>query len=169
MAEKILVAYASKNGATKEIAEKIGEVLLQAGLQADVSPVDGVRDLTPYRAVILGSALYIGKWQKEAVGFMQANEKGLAERPVWLFSSGPTGKGDPVALLKGERLPAAVRPLADRIHPREAAVFHGNIDPGKVNFIEKWVIQKLLKAPLGDFRDWDMICGWASTVAETLK
>jgi menaquinone-dependent protoporphyrinogen oxidase len=169
MAENILVAYASKYGATKEIAEKIGEVLHQEGLQADVSPVDGVRDLTPYRAVILGSALYIGKWQKEAVQFMQANEKVLAGRPVWLFSSGPTGKGDPVELLKGERLPVALQPLADRIHPRDVAVFHGNIDPDRVNFIEKWAVQKLVKAPMGDFRDWDMICGWASAIANALK
>lgn len=169
MAEKILVAYASKYGATKQIAEKIGEVLQQAGLQAEVAAVDGKRDLNPYRAVILGSALYVGKWRKEAVQFMQANEKGLAERPLWLFSSGPTGKGDPVELLKGERLPAALKPLAERIHPRDVAVFHGNIDPSKVNFIEKWAVQKLVKAPLGDFRDWDTIGGWASAIANALK
>ena len=169
MAKSILVAYASKYGATKEIAEKIGEVLRQAGLQADVSSVEGVRDLTRYQAVILGSALYIGKWQKEAVKFMQANAKSLAERPVWLFSSGPTGKGDPVTLVKGERLPATLQPLVDRIHPRDIAVFHGYIDPERVNFIEKWAVQKLVKAPMGDFRDWNMICGWASTIANALK
>ena len=72
MNRNILVTYASKYGATKEIAEKIGEVLRQAGLQADVFPVDGIRDLTPYQAIILGSAIYIGKWQKEAVEFLQS-------------------------------------------------------------------------------------------------
>jgi len=112
MHKNILVTYASKYGATQQIAEKIGEVLRQAGLQADVHPVDGVRDLAPYKAVILGSALYIGKWQKEAAAFLKAHEKMLSERPVWLFSSGPTGVGDPVELVEGRRLPAACSRLS---------------------------------------------------------
>ena len=143
MNKNILVTYASKYGATKEIAEKIGEVLRQAGLQADVFPVDGIRDLTPYKAVILGSAVYIGKWHKEAAAFLQTNEKILADRPVWLFSSGPTGEGDPVELVDGWRLPAALQPVADRIRPRDIAVFHGYINPDKINFIEKWAIKSL--------------------------
>ena len=65
-----------------EIAEKIGEVLRQAGLQTDVLPAARVKDLTPYQAVVLGSAVYIGKWRKEAAKFLQANEKMLAERQV---------------------------------------------------------------------------------------
>jgi menaquinone-dependent protoporphyrinogen IX oxidase len=58
---QILVAYATKYGATAGIAEKIGQVLRQAGLLTDVLPVDRVSDLTPYEAVVLGSAVYIGK------------------------------------------------------------------------------------------------------------
>jgi len=97
----ILVTYASKYGAMSEIAEKIGQVLRQAGLQADVLPVNRVSDLTPYKAVVLGSAVYMGQWCKEAVAFLKTNEKLLAERPVWLFSSGLMGEGDPVQLTKG--------------------------------------------------------------------
>ena len=169
MDRNILVTYASKYGATEEIAEKIGEVLRQAGLQADVLPVDGIRDLNPYKAVILGSAVYIGKWHKEAAEFLQTNEKILANRPVWLFSSGPTGEGDPVELLEGVRLPAALQPVADRIQPRDIAVFHGYINPDKINFIEKWAIKSLVKKPVGDFRDWDSIVTWSTTIADTLK
>ena len=121
-----------------EIAQKIGEALRQAGLQVDVLPVNGINDLTPYEAVILGSAVYIGKWHKEAVKFLRANEKTLSERAVWLFSSGPTGEGDPVELVEGVRLPAALQPIADLIQPRDIAVFHGHINPGRINFIEKW-------------------------------
>ena len=169
MDKNILVTYASKYGATKEIAEKIGQVLGQAGLQADVLPVDAIRDLNPYKAVILGSALYIGKWQKEGAAFLKANEKTLADRPVWLFSSGPTGKGDPVELLEGKRLPAELQPVADRIRPRDIAVFHGHINPDKINWIEKWAIKSIVKKPMGDFRDWDMIVTWTSTIADALK
>ena len=95
MDDQVLVAYATKYGATKEIAEEIGNVLRQAGLLTDVLPVNKVRDLNPYRAVILGSAVYIGRWRKEAAKFLQAHEQALAERQVWLFSSGPTGEGAP--------------------------------------------------------------------------
>ena len=169
MDKKTLVTYASKYGATREIAEKIGEVLAQAGLQVNVSPVDSVRDLSPYQAVILGSAVYIGKWQKEAAAFLQTHEKTLADRPVWLFSSGPSGEGDPLALVEGWRLPAALQPVADRIHPRDITVFHGNIDLDKVNFMEKFAVKNIVKKPFGDYRDWDMIAAWAESIAAELN
>ena len=165
---QVLVVYATKYGATAEIAEKIAQVLREAGLRTDVLPTDRVSDLTPYQAVVLGSAVYIGKWRKEAVKFLQANEKALAERQVWLFSSGPTGEGDPVELTKGWRFPKALQPIADRIRPRDIAVFHGNVNMKKLNFIEKWMI-KNVKAPLGDFRDWEAITSWATAIAEVLK
>lgn len=169
MNRHILVTYASKYGATKEIAEKIGQVLRRTGLQVDVLPVKGVHDLTSYRAVILGCAVYIGKWLKEASEFLKVNEKSLAERPLWLFSSGPTGDGDAVALLGGWQLPSDQQPIIDRIQPHNIAVFHGYIDPDKVNFIEKWSIQNVVKKPFGDFRDWDAITSWATSIADTLK
>lgn len=169
MNQKTLIAYASKYGATKEIAEKIGGVLRQAGLPVEVLPVDGMRDLTQYQAVILGSAVYIGKWHKGAGEFLKNNENALADRPLWIFSSGPTGVGDPVELVEGWRLPPDLQPVADRIHPRDIAVFHGHINPDKVNFIEKWAIKSLVKKPFGDFRDWDMIVTWAKAIAQALK
>jgi menaquinone-dependent protoporphyrinogen oxidase len=138
-------------------------------VQVDVLPVKAVRDLNSYKAVILGSAVYIGKWHKEAVEFLQAHEKTLADRPVWLFSSGPTGEGDPVELVDGKRLPDALQPVADRIHPRDIAVFHGNINPEKINAIEKWAIKSLVKKPFGDFRDWDSIVSWSTSIAVALK
>ena len=169
MDTNILVTYASKYGATKEIAEKIGEELSQAGLQADVLPVQGIHDLTPYRAVILGCAVYIGKWLKEAGEFLKSNEKSLAERSLWLFSSGPTGEGDAVDLLEGWQLPSDQQSIIDRIQPRDTAVFHGYINPDKLNAIEKWSIKSLVKKPFGDFRDWDAITCWAASIADTLK
>jgi menaquinone-dependent protoporphyrinogen oxidase len=169
MAQNILVTYASKYGATKEIAEKIGEVLRQASLRVDVVSVDGIRDLSLYEVIILGSAVYVGKWQKEAVEFLSANEKTLTGRLVWLFSSGPTGEGDPLELVEGQRLPPALQPVVDRIRPRDIAVFHGFINPDKLNFIEKWSIKSLVKKPFGDFRDWAAIMSWAASIAESLK
>ena len=168
MKTRVLVAYATKYGATAEIAEKIGQVLREAGLRADVHPADRVSDLTPYKAVVLGSGVYIGRWRKGAATFLKANEKALAERPVWLFSSGPTGEGDPVELTNGWRFPKALQPIADRIQPRDVAVFHGVMDGEKLNPFERWII-KNVKAPMGDFRDWDAITAWATAIADVLK
>jgi menaquinone-dependent protoporphyrinogen oxidase len=167
MDKRVLVTFATKHGATAEIAEKIGEVLQQAGLEADVLPMDRATDPAAYQAVILGSAVYIGRWRKEAAKFLQANEQSLAEKPVWLFSSGPTGEGDPVELLRGWRLPGKLQPIVDRIQPRDIAVFHGATDVNKLNFIEKWMI-KNVKAPVGDFRDWEAITSWATAIAGEL-
>jgi menaquinone-dependent protoporphyrinogen oxidase len=165
---QVLVAFSTKYGATAEIAEKIGQVLRQAGLRPDVLPANRVSDLTPYQAVVLGSAVYIGQWRKEATTFLKANEKALAERPVWLFSSGPTGEGVPVALLQDWHFPKALQPIADRIRPRDIAVFHGAVNMKKLNLIEKWML-KNVKAPLGDFRDWEDITSWATAIADVLK
>jgi len=168
MAIKVLVTYASKKGATAQIAERVGRVLQQAGLQTDILPVDGAIDPSSYQAVILGSAVYIGQWQKKAAAFLKANEGKLAQRPVWLFSSGPTGQGDPVKLTNGWRFPNGLQPIADRIHPRDIALFHGSLELQKMNWLEKWMI-KNVKAEIGDFRDWEAITAWANSIAAALR
>jgi menaquinone-dependent protoporphyrinogen oxidase len=167
MAGDVLVAYATKHGATAKIAEKIGEVLRATGLGADVLPVARAGDLPAYRAVVLGSAVYVGQWRKEAAAFLKSNEKAFAGRPVWLFSSGPTGEGDALKLMKGWRLPAALEAVVDRIKPRDVVLFHGAMELTPLGPIERWIIGKV-KAPLGDFRDWKAIASWADGIAAAL-
>jgi menaquinone-dependent protoporphyrinogen oxidase len=168
MNTKALVAYASKYGATKEIAEKIGLVLKEAGLAVDVLPADKVSDLAAYGAVVLGSAVYIGGWRKPAAKFLRANEKTLADKMVWLFSSGPTGKGDPIELVQGWRFPKALQHIADRVQPKDIVLFQGAAFPEKLSPIGRWMMKKV-KAPLGDFRDWNAITVWAGTIVAKLQ
>lgn len=168
MNKTILVTYASKHGATAEIAKKIGETLTEAGFQTALADAKTVRDLSPYRAIILGSAVYYGMWRKEAVKLLKANEQVLAKKPTWLFSSGPAGEGDPVELLNGWRFPSGQQEIADRIQPRHIALFHGAVDPDKLNFFEKLILNNV-KSPTGDFRDWEAITAWANSIAEALQ
>lgn len=167
MNNPILVAYASKYGATAEIAEKIGQTLRSAGLQVDVLPADKVANPAAYDAIVLGSAVYVGGWRKEAIAFLEANEAILKARPVWFFSSGPTGEGDAVALMKGWRFPQAQQPVADRIGPRDIVVFHGMLNTQKLSLPEKLII-KGIKAPLGDYRQWNAVIAWANGIAAAL-
>jgi menaquinone-dependent protoporphyrinogen oxidase len=168
MTERVLVTFATKFGATREIAERIGTVLGASGIPTDVRPVNEVADLAGHDAVVVGSAVYAGRWRKEAVTFLETFERDLAQRPLWVFSSGPTGHGDPVALVKGWRFPEAQASLLQRIAPRDTAVFHGAIDASKLSLIEKAMI-RTVKAPTGDFRDWSSIEQWAATIAEALR
>lgn len=168
MDTKVLVAYASKYGATKEIAEKIGKVLSDDGFDVDVLNAGKVPDTAAYGAVILGSAVYIGMWRKEATKFVKANAEMLSGKPVWIFSSGPTGEGKAEELVKGWRYPGGLATFIESIKPRDIAVFHGKADPEKMNFLQKWMI-KNVKSPTGDFRNWDVITGWAEKIASELK
>ncbi len=168
METRVLVAYATKYGATAGIAEKIGQVLREAGLAVDVKPVGKAGEPTDYQAVVLGSAVYMGRWRKEATKFLRANEKALASRPVWLFNSGPLGEGDPVEMAGDLGFPKSLRPLADRIRPRDIAIFHGAVDLQKLNPLERWMFKKV-NSPIGDFRDWDAIAAWASGITVALK
>lgn len=168
MEDRILVTYASKHGATAGIAEKIGKVLREEGLTISIEPVDRVCDLSPYAAVVLGSAVYVGRWRKEAAEFLKTHEEELAGRPVWLFSSGPTGEGDPVETMGGWQLPENLQDVADRIGPRHTTVFLGAIDPGTLNILEQTAIKKV-GASVGDFRDWYAVAGWARSIAAALS
>jgi menaquinone-dependent protoporphyrinogen oxidase len=168
MTEKVLVAYATKHGSTTEIADKIAETLGSAGVHAVALPIEHIGDLNSYSAVVLGSAVYAGQWLKEATHFLKTHERELAERPVWLFSSGPTGEGDAATLMKGWLLPQDAQSIANRIHPRDIALFHGELDDAKLNLFEKIVV-KGVKAPLGDYRDWFEIVRWTQGIAEALR
>ena len=125
--DRVLVAYGTKHGATAEIAQVIADTLRAAGLQVDVQRARRVRvhSLEPYRAVVLGSAVYSGRWRRDAVRLLRRPQ--LKAREVWLFSSGPVGKaGDPEQLEKWTD-PPRVREIAESIGVREHVVFGGMV------------------------------------------
>lgn len=169
MKQRVLVTYASKYGATKEIAEKISQTLAESGLTVDLRPAQESGDVSIYDAIILGSAVYAGSWRRDAVEFLQRNEHLLAERPTWFFSSGPTGEGeDPQEMMKGWNFPEAQQDIADRIRPRGIAIFHGALEMDKLNFAEKLIIRGM-RVATGDYRDWKAIKAWTDDIVTTLQ
>ena len=157
---RVLVTYASEHGGTKGIAEAIGEALRGAGVDADVAEVGTVRDLTPYRAAVVGSAVYMGRWRPEAVEFLRRNAAWLSAMDVWLFDSGPVGDK-----LEEQPLPKKVEQIAEGIGIRGRRNFAGRLDPEGKGFMYRAMAKKMP----GDWRDFDAIRAWARDIAETLE
>jgi menaquinone-dependent protoporphyrinogen oxidase len=171
----ILVAYDSRHGATMGIAERIGENLREAGHDADVRPVQDPGDPQDYDGFVLGSATYSAHWLKDASAFVRAHQNLLAQRPVWLFSSGPLGTGADgcrCVNLYAVDAPKEVPEFLDAIHPREHRLFCGALDPGRLSDAER-SLRDLPAARVilceGDFRDWDEIQDWAYGIAQEMR
>jgi menaquinone-dependent protoporphyrinogen oxidase len=177
---KILVAYASRHGATRGIAERVAQALERSGLEVTLRPAEQADRVDEYDAFVVGSAAYNHHWLKEAVGFVRRHRALLANRPVWLFSSGPIGTetveaNGQDALETSE--PREFAEFADAIHPRERRIFFGAYDPDAepIGLMERLGAPFLRMAavreslPAGDFRDWPAIEAWAEGIARELK
>lgn len=86
VSDKILVAYASKCGSTGEVAETVGRTLCDNGTVVDVRLLKDVRDVSPYRAVVLGSAIRMGQWLPEAAKFVETHQGTLSQMPIAYFT-----------------------------------------------------------------------------------
>lgn len=173
----ILVAYATRHGATTGIAERIATTLRAKGLAADARPVTEVRDIEPYEAVVIGGAAYLGHWLKDATAFAKRHREELQQRPVWLFSSGPLGTelvdGSGHDILAASR-PKELAELTRVLRPRGERVFFGAWDPDAPPIgLGERMIRHLPASkealPAGDFRDWAAIDDWAAEIATELR
>ncbi|WP_327122146.1 flavodoxin domain-containing protein [Streptomyces sp. NBC_01341] len=163
MTQRVMVAYATKYGSTAEIAEVVAATLRNEGIDAEAAPASKVTDIGPYSAVILGSALYMGRWLRDARRFVRRHQRALRERAVWVFSSGPL---DPSA---SERdigpVPSAGRAMC-RIHAREHVTFGGRLEAGAKGRVARMILEEDRG---GDFRDFDAITTWATATAAEIK
>lgn len=174
---RVLVVYASRHGATQGIAERIAATLGQRAIEVTVRRAEQAGDVADYDAVVVGSAVYVVHWLKEAAEFVRHNRSVLASRPVWLFGSGPLGTNTVDAQGRDVRAEAEPREFAEfreAIRPRGDRVFFGAYDPDTkpIGLMERFV-RKMPAAraelPAGDFRDWDEIEAWAATIADELS
>ncbi len=142
---KVLVAAASKHGATAEICRAIGKTLADRGLDVAVSRAEDVNDLAGFGAVVLGSGVYAGQWLKPAKEFVERYAEDLTDLPVWLFSSGPLG--DPP---QPEEDMVEIAPIISAVDPQEHRVFAGKLVKNELGFAER-AIAAAVRAPEGDF------------------
>jgi menaquinone-dependent protoporphyrinogen oxidase len=173
---RVLVGYASRHGSTAGIAQRIAAGLREEGLSAEACPVTEADHIDAYDAFVIGAAAYMFHWLKDATRFVKRHHRLLAERPVWLFSSGPLGTDlvdeDGRDVLETTR-PKEFDELRALVQPRDERVFFGAWDPDAppIGLGERLVrrMPASPEIPAGDFRDWAAIDAWAADIARELR
>jgi menaquinone-dependent protoporphyrinogen oxidase len=167
MKSRILVTFASRTGSTAEIAEAIGKTLSQHNANVDVLPMQDVKDLCPYSAVIVGSAIRQAKWLPEAMKFIQDHRTELAQKPVATFTVCIT-----LAMSNSDQYHQAVRgwiaPVHTHVKPISEGLFAGRLDFAKLPLDFDTLKFRLVVAlgifPKDDRRDWKAIHDWAESL-----
>jgi menaquinone-dependent protoporphyrinogen oxidase len=163
---RVLVTYGSKHGSTAEIAQEIAHTFEEAGLSVDCVEAGKAKTVEPYDAVVVGSAVYMGRWRGNAARFLRKHGDELAERPFWVFSSGPVG--EPVEDDSAARWtePPKIIERVERLHARGHVVFGGRVpEDGLV----ARSMAKNTPPEYRDRRDWDEIRAWAAAIASELN
>jgi menaquinone-dependent protoporphyrinogen oxidase len=172
MINKILVTYATRAGSTAGVAEAIGRTLSESGALVDVLPMQAVNDLSPYQAVVAGSAIQNKQWLPEAVQFIQAHRDELAQKPFAAFLVCMT-----LAMKNaGQYRPFVsdfLQPVRTLVKPVSEGLFAGSLDIRKVPSAGdrfKFRLSVLLGVwSEGDHRDWNAIRTWALSLPPLLK
>ncbi len=161
---RVLVAYATRHASTAEIAAAIAAELDAAGCRATLGEARAVDEIAGYDAAVIGSALYLGRWDETALDLVRRERPALAAIPTWLFSSGPVGVGPATA--RPERLPQPpdVGALAEEIGAH-ATTFGGRVDPADDGLEAQIMVSAGLT---GDWRDFARIRAWARAIAADL-
>jgi menaquinone-dependent protoporphyrinogen oxidase len=163
MMTKVLVAYGTRYGSTREVAEAVAATLAEKGIEADVMTAREVRSLDGYDAVVLGTPLYMGALHKDVRALLEKNSVALEQTPFALFALGPIKADDGVDGSRAQLIEALAKlPVPT---PASTAVFVGAYDPARLGFKDK-MIAALPASPLHgetahDDRDWEAIRGWA--------
>ena len=166
---RALVAYASDHGSTRGVAEQVGSVLAEHGLQADVRSFSSVEDTEGYDAFVLGSAVHDQKWLPAARDFIHEHAAALARRPVWLFSVGmPGALRWPLSLFATAEEPKLLAQFEGAIEPVAHHLFSGVIAPGHLPRTGR-VLFRAIGGRYGDYRNWPEIQAWARQIAAAVS
>jgi menaquinone-dependent protoporphyrinogen oxidase len=158
---KVLVTAATRHSATTEIAAAIARVLRLRGLETVELPPGEVDDVSGYDAVVLGSAVYLGRWLDPATSLVRRCLPEPSDTPVWLFSSGPIGVPP-----KASETPDLSEIIA-ATGALEHRVFAGKLDRAELGLLERTMV-RAVHAPEGDYRDWAEVSHWAAEIADAL-
>ena len=157
MIPRVLIVYASKKGSTREVAQAIADRLEVDGLRTVVQPAFDRVDLSAFDAVVIGGALYMGRWHRDARRFLHRHQNVLATMPVAVYAMGPATMDEHAVASSLEQLERGLASVHD-VSPVAVSVFGGVVDPARLHF-------PFNRMPPSDARDWDAIDAWADEVA----
>lgn len=173
MPPEVLIAYCSRSGSTAEVAEEIGRAITDAGAAVTVMPMAEVQSIAYHQPVILGSALYAGRFAKEAHQFFARFKQELENIRPWVFVLGPT-ENDPKHFAMADEQARKELAKFPWLHPADVRVFGGKFDPRHLNLsfpfnlVMKFPGNPMSRMPASDLRNWDWIRSWAKAIAEHL-
>jgi menaquinone-dependent protoporphyrinogen oxidase len=161
----VLVAYATKYGSTRDVADAVVSVFVERGIDAVARSADEVRSLDGYSAVVLGTALYFFMWRGEAHRFLKRNRRALSAMPVAVFGLGPIE--DTPEQFEGAREHLG-KGLAKHawLSPVSTVVFGGRLDPSHLRFPDNNPAMRAMAAI--DLLDFDAVRAWADGLVEAL-
>jgi len=161
--KSILLAYASRFGSTQEVAETIASTLSEAGLEVDLQPMQEVKSLDRYDAVVLGAAIYNAKWNGDAHQFLSKHQDTLTQLPVVIFTLGPLSASEAAERNSRRQLDNELAKYP-WFKPVTVEIFVGKYDPSKpgMGFFDRFV-------PARDLRHWDAIRAWANALPAQLQ
>jgi len=157
----VLVTYASRAGSTMEIARIIAVELENRGFTVDISPIDRVTSLEGYSHLVIGSAIRMGAPLSEVINFIEEHHSEFQNISLACFAVHLQYDGEDEAS-RTARL-AYLEPIRKQLSLRHEAYFTGVYDPDKVSFLER-LIGKMVKTPVGDFRNWETISNWGKSI-----
>ena len=161
MTPNVLIAYASKHGTTREVAESIAGTLEERGLAVDLEEAGRVRDIAQYEAVIVGGGLYMGKWHGDARRLLERHRTELMEKRLAVFGMGPDSLEESKVAESRKQLDRALAATPE-LEPIAVTIFGGALKP------ETWRFP-FNRLPAYDARDWDAIHVWADEIAAKLS
>ena len=162
---KILVTYATRAGSTYEIAARVAEVLRAAEATVDVKPVMAVHELQGYDAVVVGSAIRMGRWLPEAVEFVKTNRETLSHIPTAYFVVSGLLRNDTVEMRR--QVLAFLDPVCALLAPVSVGLFAGKLDYRTIDGFDRSISEAVSSAE-GDWRNWNAIDKWAHDLLPAL-
>lgn len=167
-APRVLIAYASRCGSTGDLAMAMAGELCGLGAAVDVRLVENIKDISPYQAVMVGSAIRRGRWLSEATAFVKTHQAALGRLPLAFFVACLTMRDDTPE--NRQKVLAYLEPLrkaAPGLNPLAVGLFAGALDFGKLSFMDKTVMEARGAAE-GDYRDLPAVKAWAAGLAPGL-
>ncbi len=161
MRDSILIAYSSRHGSTRQVADAVAAALEEHGEGAEVRAAASVQDPSEYAAVIVGAPIYVGRWHRDGRSFLRRHREALGRVPLAVFATGPVSDKPEDWIVARAQLARALAAFPE-LRPVDVRVFGGSVDPSQLHF-------PLSKMPAADLRDWSEIRHWAAGLADVFE